>query len=144
MRVTRLQHVSVNTNGTDLGDMVAFYGGLLGLADEPRPEIPGIPGHWHAVGGEQLHLVGAPARGRGIDPTGPHFCVLVEDLGAAVSELEGRGIPYERAVQGAGTVQIWITDPAGNTVELQQDPATAAGGQRRAMPDRAGQGGAAR
>jgi len=26
-----------------------------------------------------------------------------------------------RAVQGAGTVQIWITDPAGNTIELQQE-----------------------
>jgi len=40
---------------------------------------------------------------------------------AAIGELEARGIAYERAVQGAGTVQIWIIDPAGNTIELQQD-----------------------
>jgi len=26
-----------------------------------------------------------------------------------------------RAVQGADTVQIWIVDPAGNTIELQQE-----------------------
>jgi hypothetical protein len=44
----------------------------------------------------------------------------VEDLDKAILELENRNIPYERAVQGAGTVQIWINDPAGNTIELQQ------------------------
>jgi hypothetical protein len=49
--------------------------------------------------------------------------VAVEDLDGAIAELEARGIEYERALQGAGTVQIWIRDPAGNTIELQQDPA---------------------
>jgi hypothetical protein len=38
-----------------------------------------------------------------------------------VAELEARGIDYERAVQGDHTVQIWINDPAGNTIELQQE-----------------------
>jgi predicted enzyme related to lactoylglutathione lyase len=47
--------------------------------------------------------------------------VAVDDLDAAVAELEARGIAYARGVQGEGTVQIWITDPAGNTIELQQE-----------------------
>ena len=38
-----------------------------------------------------------------------------------IAELEERGIDYERALQGEGTVQIWFTDPAGNTIELQQE-----------------------
>ena len=121
MKVTRFQHVSINSNGTSLDQMAAFYGDVLGLGDKPRPKIPGIPGHWHIVGDQELHLVGAPATGNSIDPTGHHFCVSVEDLDAAVAELESRGIEYVRAVQGAGTVQIWICDPAGNTVELQQE-----------------------
>jgi len=125
VKVTRLHHVSVNVNGTDLGALISFYREVLGLADDPRPEIPGIPGHWHALGDQQLHLVGAPPRGEDPDPTGPHFCVLVDDLEAAIADLDRRGLPYERAVQGPGTVQIWVTDPAGNTVELQQDPAIA-------------------
>jgi catechol 2,3-dioxygenase-like lactoylglutathione lyase family enzyme len=121
MKVTRFQHVSVNANGIPLDEMVAFYGDVLGLGDKPRPEIPGVPGHWHVVGDQDLHLVGALPTGNPIDPTGHHFCVTVEDLDGAVAELEAHGIEYIRAVQGAGTVQIWISDPAGNTVELQQE-----------------------
>jgi len=121
VKVTRFQHVSVNANGIRLDEMTDFYREVLGLGDKTRPEIPGVPGHWHVVGDQELHLVGAPPTGNNIDPTGHHFCVTVENLDGAVAELEARGIEYVRAVQGAATVQIWISDPAGNTVELQQE-----------------------
>jgi len=68
-----------------------------------------------------VHLVGAPPRGTEIDPTGPHFCVGVEDLDAAIAELDAANVAYLRGAQGP-VVQIWVRDPAGNTVELQQDP----------------------
>jgi catechol 2,3-dioxygenase-like lactoylglutathione lyase family enzyme len=121
MRVTRFHHVSVNANGTPVETMAEFYGEVLGLGDKDRPEIPGVPGHWHAVGDQELHLVGAPGSGDVIDTTGNHFCVAVDDLDGAIAELEARGIDYVRAVQGADTVQIWIADPGGNTIELQQE-----------------------
>jgi glyoxylase I family protein len=121
VKVTRFHHVSVNTADAPLAEMVAFYGKVFGLGDKDRPEIPGVPGHWHSVGDQELHLVGAPPSGAGIDPSGNHFCVAVEDLDAAIAELEAQGIEYRRAVQGEGTVQIWIADPAGNTIELQQE-----------------------
>ncbi len=113
--------MSVNCDDTPLSDMVSFYGDLFGLDPKERPEIPGVPGHWFHVSDQELHIVGAAPRGTAIDPTGNHFCMAVEDLDKAILELEDRNIPYERAVQGAGTVQIWINDPAGNTIELQQD-----------------------
>jgi len=121
MRVTRFHHVSVNSNGAPLDEIVDFYRDVLGLGDRARPEIPGIPGHWHTVGDQELHVVGAPPSGAPIDPTGHHYCVAVDDLNGAIAELEARGIEYARAVQGEHTVQIWITDPAGNTIELQQE-----------------------
>jgi catechol 2,3-dioxygenase-like lactoylglutathione lyase family enzyme len=68
--------------------------------------------------------VGAPPRGTPIDSTGNHYCVAVDDLDAAIAELDAQGIEYKRGVQGESNVQIWINDPAGNTIELQQDPAT--------------------
>jgi catechol 2,3-dioxygenase-like lactoylglutathione lyase family enzyme len=114
----------VNSNDTPLDAMVEFYRDVLGLGDEPRPEIAGIPGHWHRVGDQQLHLVGAPPSGNAIDTTGHHYCVAVDDLTAAIAELEARGIEFVRAVQGENTIQIWIADPAGNTIELQQETRT--------------------
>jgi catechol 2,3-dioxygenase-like lactoylglutathione lyase family enzyme len=121
MKVTRFHHVSVNCHDATLDDMVAFYSGLLGLDDVPRPDIPGVGGHWHAVGDQQLHVVAAPPRGTPIDSTGNHYCVAVADLDAAIAELEARGIPYQRGLQNESVVQIWINDPAGNTLELQQE-----------------------
>jgi catechol 2,3-dioxygenase-like lactoylglutathione lyase family enzyme len=124
VKVTRFHHVSVNCQNAPLAEMVSFYGGLFGLNSKERPEIPGVPGHWFHVSDQELHVVGAPPRGTAIDSTGNHFCITVADLDEAIAELEDRKIPYERAVQGAGTVQIWINDPAGNTIELQQDRVT--------------------
>jgi catechol 2,3-dioxygenase-like lactoylglutathione lyase family enzyme len=119
MQVTRLGHVSVNVEGT-LDETRAFYADVLGLGDRPRPDIPGVGGHWHGIGDVELHLVDAGQAGHGIDPTGPHFCVFVADLDAAIRELDDRGIPHLDAAQGE-IVQVWINDPAGNTIELQQD-----------------------
>jgi catechol 2,3-dioxygenase-like lactoylglutathione lyase family enzyme len=129
VRITRFHHVSVNCNKATLAEMVSFYDGVFGLDSKDRPEIPGIPGHWFGVSDQELHVVGTPPLGSEIDSTGNHFCLAVEDLDKAIAELEDREIPYERAVQGAGTVQIWINDPAGNTIEIQQD--RAAGSQVR-------------
>ena len=92
----------------------------LGLRDEARPEIPGIAGHWFAAGHAQLHLVDADPGPQAIRPAGPHVCFAVADLAAAIAELEESGIPYVEGAQGA-VVQIWFQDPAGNTIEIQQD-----------------------
>ena len=121
MRVTRVGHVSVNVEGA-LDETRTFYADVLGLGDRERPEIPGVGGHWHGIGDVELHLVDAAQAGHGIDPTGPHFCVYVDDLDAAIRELDERAIPHLDARQGE-VVQVWITDPAGNTVELQEDRA---------------------
>jgi catechol 2,3-dioxygenase-like lactoylglutathione lyase family enzyme len=119
VRVTRTLHHSFNVEGR-LDETVTFYRELLELPDEDRPRIPGVGGHWFRAGLVQLHLVDATAGEDAVSPTGPHVCFAVEDLGAAVAELEARGIPYVEGAQGS-TVQIWFADPAGNTVEIQQD-----------------------
>ena len=120
MKVTRTLHHSVNVEGR-LAETVAFYRRLLEMPDEARPTIPGVEGHWFWTGTNQLHLVDADAGSEVIQPTGPHVCFAVADLGAAVDELTAAGIPFVEGAQGT-TVQIWFTDPAGNTVEIQQDP----------------------
>jgi catechol 2,3-dioxygenase-like lactoylglutathione lyase family enzyme len=119
MKVTRTLHHSMNVEG-ELGRSIEFYQQLFDMPDEDRPVIPGVEGHWFAAGNTQIHLVDAPADGP-IQPTGPHVCFAVADLVEAVAELERAGVPYVEGAQGT-TVQIWFADPAGNTIEIQQDP----------------------
>ena len=68
----------------------------------------------------QLHLVDAPVGAGPIRPTGPHVCLAVDDLEAAVAELAALGIQTVRGAQGP-VVQIWFVDPLGHTIELQQE-----------------------
>ncbi len=49
----------------------------------------------------------------------PHWCLWVVDIDAARAELESAGIDYLEGAQG-DVVQIWISDPNGQVVELQQ------------------------
>ena len=124
MHVIRFHHVSVNTRGVPLDEVAAFYQDVLGLRGKPRPDIPGVPGRWLEVGDQELHVVDVPPAAAGIDPTGDHYCAVVDDLDGAVAELDARGIAYLRSDQMTGAVQVWFADPAGHTIELQQDPAT--------------------
>lgn len=118
MNVVRVNHVSLNCHGK-LDETRRFYADLFGLTSAGRPEIPGIGGHWLRVGDAQLHLVDAAASGTGIDPVGDHWCVEVDDLDAARAELTAAGVEMVEGAQGP-VVQIWIRDPAGRTLELQQ------------------------
>ena len=79
-----------------------------------------MPGHWFGVADQELHVVGAPPRGTDIDSTGNHYCVAVEDLDQAIAELDEKQIPYQRAVQGAGTVQIWVIDRRGTPLSCSR------------------------
>ena len=117
--MTRIHHASVNTKGT-LDAAHSFYTETLGLREASRPDI-GVGGHWFEAGdGSQVHLIDADPLGSGIDPVGHHYCLAVEDLGAAVAELEAAGIECMKIGDGADG-QVFVNDPAGNTIELQQD-----------------------
>jgi catechol 2,3-dioxygenase-like lactoylglutathione lyase family enzyme len=116
MKVTRIHHASVNTHGTTLDAVRAFYADVLGLPPAHRPDL-GVDGVWFDTdSGSQVHVIDAPAPGAGIDPIGNHFCFAVADLDAAAADLEQADIEFFRAGD-----QVFLTDPAGNTIELQPD-----------------------
>jgi hypothetical protein len=118
MKVIRVQHISVNCEGR-LDETRRFYGEVFELPDIPRPEIPGVGGRWLGLGDAQLHLVDAVRRPSGIDPVADHWCIEVEDVDAARRELVDRGIEFVEGAQGP-VVQLWIHDPVGRVVEIQQ------------------------
>jgi glyoxylase I family protein len=114
MKVQGVHHVSINVDDVDAA--LAFYTGTLGLIQrQDRPDF-GIPGAWLDAGSQQVHLIGAsppPAKGQ-------HFAFQVEDLDGVVSELRAEGIEVSDPVPVGPNRQAFLSDPAGNQVELQQ------------------------
>lgn len=115
----RINHVSVNAR--DLRESVEFYVGLLEAEPIPTPNF-GLPVQWLALGDTQLHLFE-----RALDPTSHHhFAVTVDDLEPAYRFADARGA-FDHESFGNHLVllpgdvaQLYVRDPAGNLIELDQ------------------------
>jgi glyoxylase I family protein len=117
MEPLAVHHVSINVD--DVEAALAFYVGSLGLTvRDDRPAF-GFGGAWLDVGGQQVHLIEAkpPA------DQGQHFAILVDDLAATVAELRASGVTVSDPGPVGNNLQAFLHDPAGNTVELHQQPA---------------------
>jgi len=114
MRPLAVHHVSINVPDVDAA--VAFYTGVLGgSVRDDRPDF-GFGGAWIDVGDSQVHLIEAAPP----PVLGQHFAIRVADLDDAVAELRMHGVDIaDPSPVGPGR-QTFLTDPAGNTVELYE------------------------
>jgi len=127
IKTSGFSHVAVRV--TDVDKAKSFYEKVIGLRKIPRPQIK-IPGEWYGIGDNQLHIIGGEARPEGIDPTGPHMAIEVEDFEATRAKIEELGLPYLDGAQMRARMtpeaqkmvgqQLWIQDPDGNVIELRQ------------------------
>jgi catechol 2,3-dioxygenase-like lactoylglutathione lyase family enzyme len=116
---SRINHVSVNAR--DLNESIAFYAELFGAEPIPSPNF-GVPVQWLAVGRTQLHLFE-----RDLQPTSHHhFAITVDDL-EPVYRAADRRQAFDRRAFGnhlvelpGDVVQLYLRDPAGNLVEVDQ------------------------
>ena len=115
----RINHVSVNAR--DLQESVDFYVDLFGAELIPTPNF-GLPVQWLALSRTQLHLFE-----RNLDPTSHHhFAVTVDDLEPVHRAAERRDAFDRRAFGNhlielpGDIVQLYVRDPAGNLVEVDQ------------------------
>ena len=120
MKPLDVHHVSVCV--TDIEAARAFYVDVLGFQERTdRPDF-GVSGAWFDVGGRQVHLIEVPTMPAGAGSN--HFALRVDDLDAAVADIEAGGVAVNRStyVPNAGR-QAFLTDPSGNGIELNQpDP----------------------
>ena len=122
--IRSLHHVSLIVR--DLDRARAFYGGLLGLRELPRPAFS-FAGAWYEVGDRQLHLtVHAPARTlRGtteIDSRDGHVALRVHDYEETLVYLKSRGVTVKESRDNVTPwAQLYITDPDGNVIELNAE-----------------------
>jgi glyoxylase I family protein len=118
MEPLAVHHVSINVDDVDA--CVAFYTDVLGArVRTDRPDF-GFGGAWLDVGAQQVHLIEAP-----VPPAlGQHFAVRVADLADVVAELRDRGVDVDDPSPVGTGRQAFLTDPAGNTIELHEAAAT--------------------
>ena len=114
MKPLGVHHVSINVD--DVPAALAFYTEVLGLDQrDDRPDF-GFGGAWLNAGSSQVHLI----EGEVPEHKGQHFALHVADLSAVVDELRGRGLQVSDPVRVGTSLQSFLNDPCGNTVELQQ------------------------
>ena len=116
MRPAGLHHVSINVDNVPAAR--DFYVRVLGLTERPdRPDFS-FDGAWLDVGDQQVHLIEADVP----PPLGQHFALAVTNLDAAVADLRALGVPVTEPVPVGLGRQAFVSDPAGNRVELQEPP----------------------
>jgi len=116
----RLQHVSVIVpTGRDARERaIAFYAGLLGLAQrDVPPHLDPESVIWFRAGGDlEVHLIqeGAPAQDQ------RHLCLELEgdDLDELRARIEANEIETSDATPIVGRPRFFCRDPFGNLVEL--------------------------
>ena len=119
MKVLRGHHISFSI--AELERSKQFYGGVLGLAELPRPQM-GIGGARYAAGDTEIHLIVKPA---GVDvgqppasltPIADHAAFQIDDYDAAVAHLRGAGLDVMETTRTLG--QLWVRDPDGHVIEF--------------------------
>jgi predicted thioesterase len=96
----------------------AFYAGVLGLIEVPKPEpLASRGGCWFQAEGIDLHLSGDPGF---VPASKAHVGLLVADLDGAVGALDAAGAPVTRDDSVAGVHRLYTADPFGNRIELIQ------------------------
>ena len=118
MTVLGIDHVQVGAPVGCEDDARAFYGGILGMEELPKPEaLRTRGGCWFRAGAQELHVgverVFAPARKA-------HPGLVVSDLGALRARLAAAGMVFEDDREIEGVDRIFVHDPFGNRLELRQ------------------------
>jgi len=117
MPLTRLDHLNIAT--TDLDRCRTFYQQVLGLEDGPRPRFA-RPGAWLYLDGHPVVHVSTgrkPATRK--SDSFDHVAFTARDLPHMRAHLKQLGVDhYEVAVPDRELLQIFMSDPDGNEVEL--------------------------
>lgn len=115
MELQAVHHVSLNVD--DVERAGTFYTDVLGLDPIDRPDL-GVPGRWLRCGPTQVHLVEV---GEGHEaPDGQHLAFRVADVDRARDELRAAGTEVTEVMDVGAGRQAFLTDPAGNLIELNQ------------------------
>jgi catechol 2,3-dioxygenase-like lactoylglutathione lyase family enzyme len=118
MQIVNLDHIQLAMPAGGEEAARAFYGGLLGFAEVPKPaELAARGGCWFQGPGIGIHMgVEAP-----FSPARKaHPAFMVEDLEAARQVLSSAGVPITPDDTLPHVRRFYAADPFGNRIEFIQ------------------------
>jgi catechol 2,3-dioxygenase-like lactoylglutathione lyase family enzyme len=114
----RIDHVQLAMPAGQEAAAAAFYEGVLGLPQMPKPAaLASRGGCWFERGEVRVHLgVEEPFR----PARKAHPAFVVDDLATLVEAIEAAGLRVAEAEPLAGQARCHAFDPFGNRIELVQ------------------------
>ncbi len=118
MEVVGIDHVQLAMPAGREADAVAFYEGLLGIPQVPKPPHLAVRGGcWFERGALRVHL--------GVDPefrpaTRAHPALRVTSVRALAAHLAAAGCRVVEDEPLDGYDRVYVDDPFGNRIELLQ------------------------
>ena len=120
--VTGIDHVQVAMPSGAEAQARAFYGGVLGLTEVPKPAHLAVGrGLWFQTGASQVHLGGETPF---IAARKAHPALTVGDFDGYVAHLTQQGVEVRPELVVAGRQRASISDVFGNKIELIEDVAS--------------------
>jgi catechol 2,3-dioxygenase-like lactoylglutathione lyase family enzyme len=122
MSIYAIDHVQLAMPPGEEEAARAFYGGVLGMKETPKPPaLAARGGVWFEAGTVKVHMgieqAFHPARKA-------HPAFLVEDLELIVARCAAAGSPVTTDEPLAGYRRVHVADPFGNRIELMEVQST--------------------
>jgi catechol 2,3-dioxygenase-like lactoylglutathione lyase family enzyme len=118
MRIARLEHVQLAMPVEGENRARAFYEGILGIPENPKPaNLAKRGGCWFEAGELKIHL-GVETDFRPARKA--HPALSVEDLHTLIGTLTSSGYSITDDEPLEGYRRIYVDDPFGNRIELME------------------------
>jgi catechol 2,3-dioxygenase-like lactoylglutathione lyase family enzyme len=118
MTILGIEHVQLAMPAGREAEARAFYEGLLGIPEVPKPpNLSKRGGAWFERGALKIHL-GVEAEFRPARKA--HPALLVADLQPLIANLRSAGIAIIDDEPLAGYLRVYVADPFGNRIELME------------------------
>lgn len=118
VNIQRINHVQLAMPPGKEGEARAFYSGILGIPEMPKPpNLAKRGGAWFEVGALRVHL-GVEADFRPAQKAHPAF--EVQDLAALIEACTAGGYRVNTDEPLPGYKRAYVFDPFGNRIELME------------------------
>lgn len=119
IQITEINHVALAV--ADIRASTVFYRDVIGLQPIPVPEeLKSIRSWFQIAPGQELHLLAGRKTTVDHDKNGSHYSLTIPDANPVEAYLKSLGMEYHRQQRFDGAWQIYISDPDGYVIELNE------------------------